>query len=102
MSALGSSMLDRLVNTRLDPSGDHCGLALRRPVAPLSVSQWIFAVHASSDRHVAGTVAMSANVASGSPRPYDSKTIRFFVGPRLAVERSKTSARRSHGVSWRR
>lgn len=30
--------------------GDHCGLALRRPVAPLSVSQWIFAVHLASDQ----------------------------------------------------
>ncbi len=84
----------------LEPSGDHCGLALRRPVAALSVSQTIFEVQSASEPQVVGTVAMSTKVSSEAPRPKDSKTSRSFVAPRRAVDRSLISALSAYGVSW--
>src|SRR3954466_8287917 len=100
MSAFWSLMLGRSVKTRFLPSGDHCGLALRRPVAWLSVSQRIFDVQSGSEVQVAGTVARSTNVPPGTPR-LESNTRRSFVGPRRAVDRSLMAALISQGVNCR-
>src|SRR4051794_24198963 len=100
MSALWSVVVGRAVETRVLPSGDHCGLALRRPVAWLSVSQRIFDVQSGTDVQVAGTVARSTKVASGTVRVV-SNTSRSLVRPLRAVDRSYTLTSTSHGVSCR-
>src|SRR3954466_15756925 len=100
MSAFWSLTLGRSVKTRFLPSGDHCGLPLRRPVAWLSVSQRIFDVQSGTDVQVAGTVARSTKVALGTVRVV-SNTSRSLVRPLRAVDKSYTLISTSHGVSCR-